>query len=253
MARIVYAFPPVRVMAWNWVWIAPVNRSQSFFTGREFVSAAQRKRRAATLEISAAGCQSTGAGYMENLRMLIAGGENLVRLRSRPINRLRSDLDLKGRRQSELVSWVSVDDPSVEWSDGDPVPWLTGVVISGVSITDSSGFPALRISGGPPNTLIARPGEFLTLFESSGAPEGVTARVMTAARTDAAGGCDIRLMSALSGAGRVNIGTSESAIFRVVDLSESVQPRFGDWTYSMRCEEVFADEVGALSEVDPWR
>lgn len=255
MAAIVYAFPPVRITAHTpWFVRAPVNVSRSFFTGARNVSAAQRPRRVAELVVSGLSGDRDGAGYMENLRLLLRGGIGLVRLTSRPVNWWMDDSRLRARRQSRPVSWVTPDDPSVEWSDGDPVTWFAGQPLMAVAITDAGGFPAIQITGGPPNILIARPGDLVTLFAPIGAVTGESARVMTTARTDAAGDAVIRLMSALTGEGRVNIGTTETAVFEVLSMSEPVQPTSGNWSYSLSFSEVFANEVpGGFDEVDPWR
>ncbi|NEX45182.1 hypothetical protein [Pseudotabrizicola algicola] len=255
MAVTVFAFPPVRFSAHTpWIERAPVNVSRSFFTGARMVSAAQRPRRETELVVAGLSGDRDGAGYMENLRILLKGGVGLVRLTSRPVNWWLDDVRLRARRQSELVDWTVPDDPSVEWLAGDPVPWLSGRVIYATAITDAAGFPALAITNAPALTVIARPGDLVTLFSPISAESGTTARVMTTARTDDAGAAEIRLMSALSGSGRVNIGTTETAVFEMVSMSDAAQPTKGNWSYNLSFSEVFEDEVpGGFVEVDPWR
>ena len=250
----VYAFPPVRIVSASpWVEVAPVNSSRSFFTGARIISAAQRKRRNAQLTVAALGGNSSGAGYMENLRILLAGGVHLVRLESLPVNWWADAAGLRSRRTSQPVAWQTDTDPDLSWSNGDPVAWFTGQILMGEAVTDAGGFPAVSITGGPPNILIARAGEVLALFSPIGSTSGSQARVMRDTRTDETGAATIRLMSALTGSGRVNIGTAETAIFEMVSMSEPMQPVSGQWTYDLSFREVFADEIGSVTEVDPWR
>lgn len=251
----VYAFPPVPIVAHSPFFDrSVVNVSRSFFTGRRFVSAAQRKRRGAQLRVSGLAGDRTGPGYMENLRILLAGGENLVRLASRPVGWWQDQLALQKLRQSDPVTFVTGTDPSLSWTNGGTVTWFSAAPISGVAVTDGAGFPALSITGAPANLLIARPGDLVTLFAPFEGTVGTQARVMAAAVTDGAGAAVIRLMSALTGSGRVSIGLAETAAFEMVSMSEPIQPLSGDWTYDLAFSEVFADEVaGGFVEVDPWR
>ena len=249
----VYAFPPVRVTASAFPVLTPINESRSLFTGARFVSAAQRSRRVPRLTVAALGGDSAGAGFMENLRILLNGGVNLVRLDSRPINWWVDSARLRDERQSQPLNWSTATDPALEWVDGGAVDWFTGRPLLATAVTDGAGFPALSITGGPANTLIARPGDLVTLFSPVTATTGSTARVMTVARTDAAGAATIRLMSALSGSGRVNLGTSETGVYELVSMSDPMQPTRGQWSYDLSFREVFEDEVaGGFVEVDPW-
>jgi hypothetical protein len=251
----VFAFPPVRISSHSaWVERAPINVSRSFFSGKRFVSAAQRKRRAAQLVVAGLSGDRAGAGYMENLRLLLEGGAHLVRLVSRPVNWWVDAAYLEASRQSQPVVWSTSGDGDVQWYDGGEVTWLDGVPLAGIATTDSDGFPAITITGAAPNMLIARAGDLLTLFSPVDDTVGTTVRVMTNATTDVTGAATIRLMSALTGSGRVNIGTSETAVFEMVAMSEPVQPTQGNWFYDLSFLEVFEDEVpDGFTEVDPWR
>lgn len=251
---IVYAFPPVETVSDEWTIEAPINSSRSFFTGKRMVSASQRARRIASFAVSSRAPTGSGAGYMENLKILLAGGENLVRLHSPSINPWEISKQAKILRQSEFRNWTAPQDDDFEWTDGHPLNWVDGRVIYGEAIVDAAGFPALAIENGPPNFIIARPADLVTLFSPPTAITGSTVRVMTEAKTDATGSAVIRLMSALSGSGRVNIGVSESGVFEAVSIPRSAQPLTGDWLYQWEFREVFADEVeGGFVEVDPWR
>lgn len=103
----VYAWPPVGVVGHEWTEHAPVNRSRSILTGRRYVSAAQRKRRLAALNVSALARGRSGAGYMEVLKRLLAGGENLVRLNSYPVNWWLDTQRLARLRLSDPVGWTA--------------------------------------------------------------------------------------------------------------------------------------------------
>lgn len=252
MAVNVYAWPPVGAVGSEWTEDAPVSASRSIITGRRYVSATQRKRRLASLNVSALAAGRSGAGYIENLKLLLAGGENLVRLYSYPINWHLDAQMIESLRQSRLVTWTAPGDSDVEWSNGSgDVHWFTGQVITGTAGT-SGGWPVLNITGAPPNMLIARPGEFVTLFNPVESVTGTQARVMREARTNGSGAASIRLMSALSGSGRVNIGTSDTGVFEAVQIPRSVQPVGADWQYQWQFREVFSDEVGGFTEVNPW-
>jgi len=134
--------------------------------------------------------------------------------------------------------------------------WYTGTVLTGVPVTDAGGFPAVAVTGLPANTLVARPGEFLTVFEDAADTTGETVMIANAARSDDTGRATVRLLSALSHGGRVNIGTSDTGVFRVIGpLPRAVQPRSANWSYTWNFEEVFADQVPdgyGFLEIDPW-
>jgi hypothetical protein len=250
----VYAWPPVGVTGSEWTEEAPVNASRSVLTGRRYVSAHARKRRLASLNVSALGRGRSGAGYVEVLKRLLAGGENLVRLQSYPINWVPDAVRLAGLRQSRPVLWAAGADPDVSWSaSGVPLVWFDGRLLTGAAGIDPAGWPMLTVTGLPPSMLIARPAEFVTLYGALDATTGQVAQVMTEARSDAEGGAVLRLMSPLTGSGRVSIGTSDTAVFEAVTLPRGVQPVQGDWSYSWSFREVFADEVpGGFEEINPW-
>ena len=255
MPQNVYAFPPVRITAYMpWVERAPVNVSRSFFTGARMTSSSQRKRRVTQLVVEGLAGDRDGAGYMENLRILTAGGESLVRLNSRPVNWSRDDCRLRSVRQSAPVLWGVAEDADVEWLDPDVVPWVSGALLVAVASTDAEGFPAVEITGAPANKIIARAGETVSLFDPISSVSAQTARVMKTARTDEEGVASIRLMTPLEGSGRLTIGEPETAVFEITSMSEPVQPMAANWSYAVTFSEIFADEVpGGFVEIDPWR
>ncbi len=255
----VYAWPPVGIKALEWTEEAPIHRAQSMITGRRYVTAAGPVRRIATVTASALGRGRSGAGYMENLKKLLSGGVHLVRL---DIGRINWWMDRRPQERvgdrwrdalwSDPVTWTTDTDPSLSWtSGGDAVTWFTGRVLQGTAGT-SGGWPVLNVTNAPPSRLVARPGDLLTLYSPIGATTGTTVGVMTEAYSDAGGNATIRLMSALSGSGRVNIGSNDQGVFEAMQMPRAVQPLEGDWTYTWSFREVFETETGTWTEVNPW-
>lgn len=248
----VYAWPPVGVVGHEWTEHAPVNRSRSILTGRRYVSAAQRKRRLAALNVSALARGRSGAGYMEVLKRLLAGGENLVRLNSYPVNWWLDTQRLARLRLSDPVGWTAPGDADVEWSEGgSPLHWFAGTVLTGTA-GSSGGWPVLSITGGPANTLIARPGDFVTLYSPVESTTGTTAMVVREATTNGSGAVTLRLLTALSGSGRACIGASDTGVFEADEMPRALQGVTGDWQYQWSFREVFEDECGTFTEVNPW-
>lgn len=256
----VYAWPPVGLTAVDWTEEAPVDRQQSLITGRRYVTESGRVRRVASVTASSLARGRSGAGYMENLKTLLRGGRNLVRLDIGYINwwrdrRPRETVGSVARDAlwSDPVAWQTDTDLALAWSSGGAsAAWFTGRVLQAVAGT-SGGWPVLTVSNAPPSRLIARPADFVTLYSPITATTGSSARVMTEARSDAAGNATIRLMTALSGAGRLNIGSADQGVFEALEVPRAVQPVSGDWSYSWSFREVFEDECAdGWTEVDPW-
>lgn len=253
MAVNVYAWPPVGVVGSEWTEDAPVSVSRSLLSGARYVSASQRKRRLASLVVSSLGRGRMGAGYCEVLKKLLSGGESLVRLNSYPINWHLDARAQAAARQSQHLNWTTggVD---LDWTAGVvDLLWYSGTLLT-CTVTTDAGWPALAVSGLPENTLVARPGEFVTVFEDEADTTGETVQVLTAATSDASGDATVRVMTAPSHGGRVNIGVSDTGVFEVVGgLPRAQQAPRGNWTYAWSFREVFADEVaGGFTEVNPW-
>ena len=247
----VFAWPPVGVTGADWTEEAPVQMARSMVTGAEFSSAVQRKRRLATLNVSALSRDLWGAGYMEMLKRCLEG-IHAVRLNSMPVNwwpDAAAELNLF--RQAVPLDWAAADVP-LSWTDAAvSLLWFSGTVLF-ATLTTSGGYPAVQVTGLPPNVLIARPGEFVTSYVTPADRIGSTAQVLAPAYSDAAGVVVIRLLTALAFAGRISIGGSDTAVFKPVAYPRSVQPLAENWFYSWSFREVFADEVGGFEEVDPW-
>lgn len=246
----VYAWPPVGVVGASWDRDDPISVSRSIFTGADYVSTAGRSRRIANLNVSALAAGRSGGGYMEVLKRLLNGGVNLVRLNSTPLNWwLDADTSY---RSSELVLWAD-GAADLEWTaGGTELFWFSGTLLTATTGTDAAGFPIITVSGCPANRLIARPGDFVTVFEAAEDTTGETIMVMTEATSNGSGVAVIRLLSVAPYAARVNIGTSETGVFRALDLPRVVQPLDGNWIYQWQFREVFEDEEGTFTEVNPW-
>lgn len=246
---LVLAWPPVGATGFEWTESAPVNTSRSIITGRRYVSAHARKRRLVSLTISSLSANGAGAGYMEMTKRLLDGGVNLVRLKSIPINRHSPVGDML---QSQPVNWSVAGDDDVDWSNGADASWFTGVVIRGAATPSANGlWSNLQLTGLPPRQLVVQAGDFLTFEGDDGS--SVTTQVIRSQSSDATGRATIRVLDPIAGAGRVNIGTSESLVFEAIDIPRAVQPVRGDWSYTWGFREVFADEVaGGFEEVNPW-
>lgn len=240
MAVTVYAWPPVCAKGAEWTVGDTVQRSQSLLTGRRYVSRFQRSRRMASLVVS--GIRDDGAGYMEALKVMLRGGENLVRLVSYPINHGPSlDVD----RESIGVEWTEggVD---LNWTEGaSDLNWYSSAFLNGLLITAVGG-PAVRVQNGPPMTLIARPGEFISIGDE-------TRLILRPSTTDFNGAATILVDEQFSAPGPVTISDRDTGVFEALSIPRAVRPARGDWTYSWEFREVFEDEVpGGFNEVNRW-
>ena len=244
----VFAWPPVGANGWEWTEVAPITSSRSLTTEREFTATSGRKRRMASLSVSAMSANGAGAGYMEMMKRLLEG-VNAVRLRSKPINSQKYSSKIGGVTP---VRWTA-DDTQLDWTAGaSDLLWFSGTVFLATTTT-SGGYPAVSVTGLPPSTLVARPGEFIRLFADSNGGEHVS-QVLAPAYSDENGAALIKVLDALPSLTEVpvNFGDRASAVFKPISYPRAVQPVRGDWTYDWQFREVFADEVGGFEEVDPW-
>jgi hypothetical protein len=252
MPATVYAWPPVGAVGREWDHVAPISESFSILTGKRYVSAAKPERRVAQVVVSAKSCDKSGAGYMLMLKRLLQGGQHLIRLRSQLIQRRINTADYEASRGSVPLGW---DDGAADllWTmPPTELLWYEGTLIDGTTTT-SRGFPAISCTGFPPLTVVARPGEYLTVYEDEDDTVGSTAQVLAPAASNILGQATIRLYSALAYGGRVRVGTRPSAVFRAIgELPRTLIPDFGDWTYGWQFEEVFSDDVGGFTEETDW-
>lgn len=249
----VFMWPPVGAIGTEWTEEAPVQISRSMVTGAERVSAVQRKRRLATLTVPGFGRSPYDAGYIEILKRHLEG-VHLVRLNSYPINwHFDSETDRLTRGSTRLL-WTADGDP-LDWTASSvPLYWFSGTVLAGTSTT-VSGASHLAVTGLPPSILVARPGEFVTVYPSVANDTGaVTAQIAVPAYSDAGGAATLRLFDPIANGAwaRVSIGTSQSAVFRPEAYPRARQPYIGNWEYEWAFREAFADEVGGFEEINPW-
>jgi hypothetical protein len=249
MTADVIAFPPVGVVGSMWTVAAPVQRSRSLITGRRYVTRWGRERREAMVNISVLSKSRSGAGYSEMLIRHLDGGANLVRLSSYPINWHLDQTMLAGIRESHPLAWTAEGDPLAWESGGALLYWFTGALLTGVASGNE-----IEVSGLPPSTLVCRPGDFVRVFADLGDATGPIAQATAEARSDAAGVAVIKLFDPLPAGSypRVNIGASDSRVFEAVEMPRNPQPLGQNWFYQWNFREVFADEVGGFTEVNPW-
>lgn len=237
----VYSWPPVGYIAAEWTVIDPVSRSRSLITGATYISAAQRRRRVATLDVSALSLDRNGAGYVEAMKRLLDGGVHLVRLHSTPII-WHLDDRAENVVRTKPISWI-VPPGDIDWTTPPAdIAWWTGPgVTRGQALSDNR----VRVTGLPVNAPVARPGEFVTM-------NGVTAMVMRPAISDGDGVAILYLDLPLSGSAVIEIGSRETAVFEADAMPRAVQPVGQNWSYQWSFREVFEDERGPFTEIDPW-
>lgn len=253
MAINVFPWPPVGAIGAEWTEVAPVARLRSMMTGRDQMQASQRKRRIATVQVSALARGRMGAGYSEMLKQLLDGGIHAVRLQSSPINWWLDELERRGAAfNGNPLSWRTGGDP-LAWRAGsgpNPLLFFTGAAVTGGAPSASGLWGMLPVAGLPPSTLVARPGDFIRIFDMADAAISEVARVVRPATTNASGAVTLKLdrVPTISG-GRVNMAGQDEAVFRVDGaLPRAMQTVSGDWAYSWSFREVFADEVGGFTE-----
>jgi hypothetical protein len=249
---LVYGFPPVKAVGHMWTNEIAIEASVSPITGRRFASAYQRERRMASVLVSALDAAgSMGAGYTEMLKRLLQGGENYIRLTSRPINwHIDAQAAIGSNRPLRSFTWTQGGFP-VEWTSGGAVLlWELG--LDG-TLTTVNGLPAIVVNGLPLSALVARPGDYLTVYENAADTTGSTVMVMAPAYSNASGAATIKLYSAPAYAGRVVLGSQDTGVFKAVgELPSAMQPVAQNWTLAWQMEEVFTDEVGGFTEDNTW-
>jgi hypothetical protein len=256
MTAKVIMWPPVGAIGTEWTEVAPVQVSRSMVTGAERVSAIQRKRRMASLTVSGFGRTPYDAGYMEMLKRFLEG-VHLVRLYSYPI------------------AW-HFDRPERAVRRG--------------RVYNDNGRTYVEVFGVKPDSLVMRPADFLTLFLPSGDTtelqpldwfnsldpldwqtdgttnadpvtwfsgipyNGTTVQATQPVRSDGSGRAIVPVFETIPNQTDIYLvfGSADTAAFRPVEYPRSRQPHLGNWEYEWEFREVFADEVGGFTEVNPW-
>jgi hypothetical protein len=243
----VYACPPWGLTAWELSWNAPGARSQMMFSGKARTSSFQRPHRLATATITGIGSDRNGAGYVENLKRLLDGGEHLVRVEAlAPLWVIAAGrLDLT----NAVLEW-SAESDDLLWSySGDDVLFLEGDYGPYGEPTTDGVWPAIQVTGLPANTVVARPSQYLTVTDGETTQGG---HVLAPATSDADGVATIRLFEAVTASGYVTIGGRESIVFEALNMPRSVQPARGTFGYTWEFREVFEDEYESWTELNPW-
>lgn len=252
---IVYAWPPVLATSKTWNLDSPISRSYGMTTGKRFASAAGTPRRRATITVL--GRRNNGLGHMAALERLLRGGINLVRLTS-----CRMAFGPVGEfgplgRSGSYFSWRVDGTPPTEfgWTvPDDPFVWFEGAFISATINSGSGGYRITLTGQIPANSVIAIPGEFITIITAAN-PEGETHMVINTARSTAGPGQSviIRLATPVSGPGRVNLNTFETGIFEL----NSDFPDLGRGAdvpdFPLEFREIFPGEIAeGITESNPW-
>lgn len=245
----VVAWPPVGLTAFEISKVDPISVSKSLINSKPFVSRFGRSRRVATNVVTGFGYDASGAGYMEMFKEYLDGGVNLIRLdvTSSIWHYVRAG-DNSKLTNSQLL-WLD-SGTDLFWADsGTDLFWYENYLPG--TVTTDNGFPAIQVSGLPPNQIVIRPHEIVSVYTSETVKE--QQRAVKVARSDADGVAIIRVKSAFSGDGQVGLGDSESIVFRIEgSLPRSVQPQQGEWTYEWSLTEAFEDEYDVFNEVNPW-
>ena len=249
----VYAWPPVGVVGSEWTVSDPVARLRSGLTGRDQMQASQRRRRIASLEVSALACGRMGAGYMEMLKDLLRGGIHAVRLRSSPINWHLDEMSRRDRMGGTPFEWVSSEGDFTWQNAGMTFSWFAEAHANGGVPVMQDGWCMLPVTALPPIFTVARPGDFIRVHSAT-TSASQTARVLRPAITNAAGEVVLRLDRPITiSGGRVNMVAQDEGVFRVEgELPRAMQPTGANWSYSWTFREVFADEVDGFTERNPW-
>lgn len=249
----VYKWPPVSEVAFEITKVDPVSSSTSLIDGQPIYSRFGRSRRYAKTQISGIGLDAAGAGYMEMLKEYLDGGVNLVRIDVYSaiwhLVRAQNNPNLA----QEPLSWVAGED-NLYWTNGvNDILWFSNPGILSTNITDSAGYPAIKVEGLPANVIVARPHENVSVYSDATTKE--TRKVVTVARSNSSGVAIIRVTSAFTVEGPVKIGDTESIVFRAYNgLPRSTQPQSGDWYYDWEFVEAFEDEYsdGFTEVTDIW-
>ncbi|SCY61456.1 hypothetical protein [Paracoccus tibetensis] len=237
----VFPWPPVGVVAAEWTSTQPVARLRSGLSGRDVMQASQRKRRLASLEVSALAHGRDGAGYCEALKELLEGGIHAVRLLSTPVNWFLDESDRRAGRGDPRAAALRA---------GQPLAWFVGAAAPAGPAVAEGQFWLLPISGASTITRAARPGDFVRLYNPANRNVWQSLRVIAVRRHPLSGAVTLKVDRQPTIAnGVVDLAGQDEGVFRVDGpLPRSVQPVTGDWRYSWSFREVFADEVGGFTE-----
>lgn len=260
----VYRWPPaLAVVGAEWTVEDPVSRSVSLLTGRVQMSAAQRRRRVAVLNVE--GAYGDGGGYIEALKELLRGGIHAVRLHSHTVNfgetlgaiiptnaqqvALKTP-DLAGQNLRLVTGSDYLTGQTVTLFTGtnyNPAPYTLTV------LSPNQGMGRANVAGMPPLTDMARVGQFVTVFSEDGTTYE-TRRLLRAVRSASDGTASIWTAEPFTADGNVEFGTRDTGIFLPDEMPRAVRPAWQAWQVGWSFREIFADEIApdTFTEVDPW-
>lgn len=251
---LVFAWPPVVSTMKTWNLETPISRSYGMLTGKRFASGAGSPRRKSRITVH--GQRKNGIGHLAALERLLKGGLNFVRLTScRMAYGEPGDFGVNGRGGS-YFEWRENSAPSTLFGWQTPpesFAWFEGAQIHAAANASSGGFSVTVTGQLPVNSVVAMPGEFITVFTAAN-PEGETHMVINTAVTGSfPPEAIIRLATPATGSGRVNLNTSETGVFELNSTFPDLGRSGGIDTFSLDFREIFPEEVEeGLVEQNPW-
>tara|TARA_R110000796_G_scaffold30122_9_gene80757 strand:- start:82 stop:834 length:753 start_codon:yes stop_codon:yes gene_type:complete len=246
----VIKWPPVGEVAFELSKVDPVSVSTALIDGQPRFSRYGRSRRVAKTSVSGIGPNASGAGYMEMLKEDLKGGINLVRVITYSsiwhFVRAQSNPAL----ESYKIDWTAAG-TNLLWVDGDADLQWWNKSITATPTTDGV-WPAILVTGLPPNIIVVRPHENISVYPNQGDnPQKTKARRV--AMSDSTGTALIRVKDTITNTGQVILGAPEEIVFRPLSLPRSTQPQLGNWQYNWEFVEAFEDEYPeGFVELDPW-
>lgn len=243
----VFAWPPVGVISSYWTQEIPVSRSRSLLNGREYVSSAKRKRLIAGVAVH--GRRHYGSGYMEALWRYMDGGVHLVRLSSCRIP--WGKVVAAEHRGGSQFDWQYIND--FEWQrPPQDIIWFSGLSLTYEVVGNSP--PRILVSGLPPNSVIALPGEYAGFYSlNPSINDKFQVMIMGVVRSNNAGNALVILEREVPVGMGLGLGVPETAVFRIDSKWGGHWRRNGhndDYTLDFR--QVFEDETDGFEEVNPW-
>lgn len=246
----VIKWPKVGEVAFEISKIDPISVSTSLIDGQPRFSRYGRSRRVARTSVSGIGPDAAGAGYMEMLKEFLEGGVNLTRVTTYSSIWHFVRASNNDRIENYKLNWTDNSNPLL-WTDNSvDLHWWNNDLP--VSPTTDNGWPALLVENLPPNIIVARPHENISISSVDGTQTQMT-KVLRVTKSDAEGTALIRVRDSLTISGQAVIGATEDIVFRPLDLPRAVQPQLGNWKYDWSFVEAFEDEYPeGFLEVNPW-